>query len=355
MKVPEPRKLKSGTWFIQLRLGGASVPVTADTKTECRKKAELVKARFRTEKKVVSGDARSVLLDAAVGRYIDSRRGVLSPSTVRGYATIRRTRFRMQMDRKLSEIDWQRAISAEAMLCGPKTLKNAWGLMSSVLRYYDLPVPSVKLPQLVRKEKEWLEPEQIPVFVEAVKGEHFAVQALLALHGLRRSEIYAVDWEAVDLKKGTITVKGALVPDEQNKFVRKESAKNVTSRRTVPIMIPELMELLRKAKAEGKPAVAGSPNSLYEQINRVCEQNGLPMVGIHGMRHSFASLGYHLGIPEQEMMELGGWSDTTTMHKIYTHIARADRLKSENKMAGFYKNANQNANKAVQSTVNQSV
>ena len=355
MKVPEPRRLKSGTWFIQLRLGGASVPVTAETKTECRKKAELVKARFRTEKKVVSGDARSVLLDAAVGRYIDSRRGVLSPSTVRGYATIRRTRFRMQMDRKLSEIDWQRAISAEAKLCGPKTLKNAWGLMSSVLRYYDLPVPNVKLPQMIRKEKEWLEPEQIPVFVEAVKGEHFAVQALLALHGLRRSEIYAVDWEAVDLKKGTLSVRGALVRDESNQFVRKETAKNVTSRRTIPIMIPELTDLLKAAKEEGRPAVEGSPSSLLKQINRTCARCGLPEVGVHGLRHSFASLGYHLGIPEQEMMELGGWSDTTTMPKIYTHIAQADRLKSENKIAGFFKNANQNANKAVQSQVNQRV
>ena len=26
MKVPEPRKLKSGTWFLQMRLGGESVP-----------------------------------------------------------------------------------------------------------------------------------------------------------------------------------------------------------------------------------------------------------------------------------------------------------------------------------------
>ncbi len=35
MKVPKPRKLTSGTWFIQMRLGGESVPVSAATRTEC--------------------------------------------------------------------------------------------------------------------------------------------------------------------------------------------------------------------------------------------------------------------------------------------------------------------------------
>ena len=32
MKVPAPRKLPSGSWFIQLRLGGESIPVTAAAK-----------------------------------------------------------------------------------------------------------------------------------------------------------------------------------------------------------------------------------------------------------------------------------------------------------------------------------
>lgn len=35
MKVPKPRKLTSGTWFIKMRLGGESVPVSAATRTEC--------------------------------------------------------------------------------------------------------------------------------------------------------------------------------------------------------------------------------------------------------------------------------------------------------------------------------
>jgi len=43
---------------------------------------------------------------------------------------------------------------------------------------------------------------------------------------------------------------------------------------------------------------------------------------------------------------IGGWEDAATMHRIYEHISAADRLKSENKIAEFFKNANENANES---------
>ena len=48
MKVPEPRKLKSGTWFLQMRLGGESVPVSAATRTECIRQAEKIPLGLQT-------------------------------------------------------------------------------------------------------------------------------------------------------------------------------------------------------------------------------------------------------------------------------------------------------------------
>lgn len=43
MKVPEPRKLPSGSWFIHLRLGGESIPVTSTSKQTCIKEAQAIK------------------------------------------------------------------------------------------------------------------------------------------------------------------------------------------------------------------------------------------------------------------------------------------------------------------------
>lgn len=39
MKIPEPRKLSSGKWFIQLRLGGESISISNWDKTSCIREA----------------------------------------------------------------------------------------------------------------------------------------------------------------------------------------------------------------------------------------------------------------------------------------------------------------------------
>lgn len=344
MKVPEPRKLKSGTWFIQMRLGGESIPVSAPTRTECVKQAEKIKADYRNGQRLPCKSTQT--LEQCVTAYIDAKRGVLSPSTIREYKSMSRNRFTAQMKRPVREItNWQAIVSAEAKSVKPKTLKNAWMMVAAALKFGGYDVPKVTLPQVPPNERQWLDPEQIRVFVADVANEPFAIPALLALHGLRRSEIMAVNWSDIDLTAKTIRVSGAVVIGEDQRPQQKASNKNRSSTRTIPIMIPELLAALEAVEDKSGPVVHCNPNTIYHQINRVCARNGLPQVGTHGLRHSFASLGYHLGVPELEMMQLGGWADNQTMIRIYTHIANADRVKAENAMAGFFaQNANENAN-----------
>lgn len=337
MKVPEPRKLKSGTWFIQLRLNGVSIPVTASTSKECKRQAALIKAEHMTGKREIKNAEYDLTLEQAIIQYIEKKYNVLSPSTRRGYETIKNTRFLSVSNQKLKTIkDWQSIINDEAQLCSAKTLKNAWFLVAAVLRQNKLPVPEVTLPQIITNDMPWLEPEQIKIFVHAVKDEKFSIPALLALHGMRRSEIYGLKWENIDLDHKTIKISGASVFDENHKLVQKPENKNKSSARTIPIMIPELESALKTVENKTGNVVQGNPNSLYRQVNRICRKNGLPEVGVHGLRHSFASLGYHLGLSELEMMELGGWSDIQTMRKIYIKLSKADRIKAKNKMTMFY-------------------
>ena len=348
MIVPEPRKLKSGSYFIQLRLNGVSVPVTAPTAKECKRQAELIKAEHRSGKRVVQEHKSDPTLGQAIDHYIGSRRNVLSPSTIRGYETIRRNRFRSIIKRPISTVkDWQAVVNKEAALCSAKTLKSAWCLAASAIAFSGLDAPKVTLPQIIPASRPWLNAEQIRIFVDAVHGHCCEIPALLALHSLRRSEIMALTWEHIDLNAGTIRVEGSAVFDAENKLIYKPTNKSRNSRRKIPIMIPALMVALESVPESERTGalLRCNPNTIWAQINRVCETANLPKVGVHGLRHSFASLAHHVGLPEEEAMLIGGWEDAQTMHKIYTHIAEADRMKAENMMAAFYKNANENANK----------
>lgn len=337
MKVPEPRKLKSGSYFIQLRLNGVSVPVTAPTAKECKRQAELIKAEYRANKRVIQAQEENITLRDAISKYIAERSNSLSPSTLNGYECIKKTRFKSVMGKPINSItNWQKLCNAEATLCSPKTLRNAWGLILSVLKENGIEGISVRLPQAVKAERPFLEPEQIKTFIEAMKGNTCEIAALLALHSLRKSEILALDWKDIDLEKKQIHVAGAIVLGVGNKFVEKPTNKTQKSRRYVPIMIPQLFDALCAVEDKTGKVVKCKPPTIYDNVNRICAKNGLPLVGVHGLRHSFASLAYHIGMPEQLAMELGGWSDYGTMRKIYTHLANADRAKYTNAMSDFF-------------------
>ena len=332
--------MSSGTYFIQLRLNGVSIPVTAATKTECTQRAQLIKAEWRAGKREISKKPESKTIRKILQEYIDSRKKVLSPSTIRGYNTIKDTRFQAIMDKKIDQVkDWQKVIDAEVDdgVTG-KTIKNSWGLMTSALRHAGFSVPAVKLPQVVQSVRPWLDPDQIKQFVAAVHGTDVEIPALLALHSLRRSEIAGLMWDKVDLDNNIIRVEGSSVRGEDSKFVYKETNKNRKSRRRVPIMIPELKTALEAVQENDRTGyvVKCNPNTIWAGVNRICEENGFPLVGVHGLRHSFASLAHHVGMPEEEAMLIGGWEDSKTMHKIYMHIADADRLRAQNLMAAFY-------------------
>lgn len=344
MKIPEPRKLKSGSYFIQLRLGGVSVPVTASTAKECKRMAALIKAEHRAGARTVTAAEKRTLAEITQA-YLNKHEAVLSPSTVRGWDSYRQHRFASYQQTPVGKIDFQQMINDETALVSPKTVKCAWGFVAKALRdEAGIDPPKVRLPQVPVKEVPFLQPEEIRPFLAAIKGNIAETAALLELHGLRRSEVLGLRWEDVDLEKKLLNIRGATVQNKEGEFVRKETNKNASSTRTVPIMIPRLYDLLKAEPDQTGAVVRIAANTMLRNIKDACKAAGLTEVGNHGLRHSFASLGYHLGLSERELMQLGGWADFQTMHKIYVRVAAQDAKAAQNKMSDFFKNANENAN-----------
>ena len=224
-------------------------------------------------------------------------------------------------------------VNDECKKVSPKTVHNAYRLVTASLKHASIPIPEVNLPKKQKAERPWLDFEQIGTFLTAIKGKPYELGALLALNGLRRSEILHLTANDVDTEKGLIFVRGASVVGTGNKLVDKATNKTTSSSRTVHIVIPRLNDII-----EGKDGklVTTNPTTLYGSINAMCRANSLPTVGVHGLRHSFASLAYHLQWSEATTMREGGWSDPSVVHNIYTHLASQDANEDIQRMKDFY-------------------
>ena len=130
MSKLKAQKMPSGNFRVQIMVDSRKYSITRPTAEEALAEAYRVKAGGSPEER-----SRRTL-SSAIEYYITNREKLLSPSTIRGYRTIQRTRFQSLMSKPVSMINerqLQAAINTELRTASPKTVKNAAGLILSVI------------------------------------------------------------------------------------------------------------------------------------------------------------------------------------------------------------------------------
>lgn len=336
------KKLPSGSWRVQVYAGknAAGKPQYRSFTRPTKKEAEYEALQWQLHYKEISRDTSAMTLGEAMDKYIASKDGILSPSTLRGYDAIRRTALPELMPVRLNRLTPQmiqeainRASKPYTDSAGrlrqrtPKTIRNFHGLLSAVLAEY---CPSLQLhttlPQKERKEQQILEPEQIGVLLRAVAGTEMEIPILLAVWMcMRSSEITGLTWDCVDFQRGTVTVKKALVRGKDNEWVEK-ATKTTSSTRT--IRAPDyIMDKLEAAKAQATTdhVVNIKGTGLYKRLKLILRRNGLPDIRFHDLRHTAASVMLLLNIPDLYAQRRGGWATDHTMKAVYQHLMDSKR------------------------------
>lgn len=347
IRIPKPRQLPSGAWFVQLRLGGESIPVTEDTEALCRARATAIKAGFLEAKK----KPEPVTLEAAMEKYISSRENILSPCTIRVYKSIQKNHFQSLMSKNVYELtraDIQDAVNEEAVSSGPKTIKNACGLLRAVVSdYTPLDLSRVTFPQKESKERVVLSKDQLKSLFKAVEGTDIEVQVMLAAWlGLRRSEILALSWNSIDEKENTISITSAMVPGTGGMEIK--GTKTEKSRRVLhadKFLIDKITALPKK----GELIFTSSATTMTNHLKDACERAGIPNIGLHALRHTNASVMLALNVPDKYAMERGGWSSSDTMKYIYQHTMTDEKEGVNKAVDRYFKEliTPQNANKSL--------
>lgn len=338
-RLPTPQKLPSGMYRCQVMVDGKRVSVVDENPAVAQAKAVSIKAGIEQEHEEKK-KKKPIKLYNAIDDFISIRENVLSPATVRGYDTIKRNRFKWLMQKNVYDItkeDVQRAVSEDAKEVGGKTLKNAYGLVKTVLCQYKVDVSGVNLPQVKKTEKKYPQPREIGKLIDAVKGDSCEVEILIAVWmGLRRSEIIGIHWDCVDFKNSTIKVMRSVVPDKDNHWVEKDIPKNESSQRTVSC--PDY--IMRKLKDMYTPGKTGRvfkihPDTLRKHIHRVCERAGIVDTSTHGLRHVNAAIMMSAGVPTHLAMKRGGWSSEDTYRKTYSYIFKKDEEDADAKIDDY--------------------
>lgn len=340
---PRPVLLPSGKWRCQVMVDGERQSVIADDPMMANAQAIALKTGIAEKKK--SQSPEKITLNDAMTKYIEDRRAVLSPSTVRSYKETQRNRIQGLLSKRVQDIteqDLQLAISAESKAGkSAKTIKNDISLAVAVISQYKvINTKRIKYPQRIKKEHPYLEQDEIVKLIIGCEGSKAEIPILLALWlGMRRSEILGLCWDAIDLKTGSVTVKRALVRDENGTYAIKDYTKNESSRRV--LNCPSyILKKLEKYPGEhnGRIFKTNDTSFIYDELKTICEKEKITFPGVHGLRHTNASVMLSLGIIDRYAMARGGWSTDHTMKSVYQHLFDKEKARADDQINSYFEN-----------------
>ena len=330
-----------------------------DTRTEAR---EALRDAQEQARRGWAGPDRSTTVDGFLQEWLAGVRLELAPTTAALYRTLiehhvvpRIGGIRLQ---QLRPADLTR-LYAELLQEGgpggrplsPKSVRNVHTTLRKALadaveeRRLDWnPAEAAKPPRLDRvTDKRTWTATQVETFLQSVADDRlWPLYLLAAATGMRRGELLGLQWRDVDLDATRLQVRRTLV--QYGALVVEKEPKTARSRRTIPLD-PAAVAALRRRKAqqaEERLRAGGAysdrglvfpnelggpltPSTVSAAFRRRVKAAGLPVLTLHGLRHTFATLGLEAGVDTLYVSEILGHSSPAITMQVYQHT-RDDRL-----------------------------
>lgn len=277
----------------------------------------------------------SMNFKVAADEYIEAKRNVLSPTTIRGYKCAMKSiseSFQSANINDITSVDIQKEINRLTKELSPKTVRNYHGFISAVLGTF---CPNLKiyttLPQKSKNEPYIPSDEDIRKILEYAKGSQFEIPIILACYGLRRSEICALTLD--DINEDTVKIKRAKVLNDKTEWVSKTTKTTASTRE---IIIP--IEVAEQIRNQGY-VYKGHPNSITIYLSKAEDRLNMPHFSLHKLRHYFASKMSAMNIPDADIMRMGGWETDHVMKSVYRHSMIDKEEQSKREAAEKLRNA----------------
>ena len=181
------------------------------------------------------------------------------------------------------------------------------------------PITEVERPKKVQKAPRFLDKKEIAALLKASNEYERAVWKTYLYTGMRRGELETLEWQDVDFRRSTITVR-----------VRADFAPKGRRSRGIP-MHPKLKPVLKKLPKRSEQLVFATKHGTrlkhYDRnFKRACEKAGIEGTSIHTLRHTCASHLVMAGVDLPTVAKILGHRDIeSTM--VYAHLT-VDHLKA---------------------------
>lgn len=145
---------------------------------------------------------------------------------------------------------------------------------------------------------------------------------LIAKTGIRFSEALAVTPKDFDLPHQILNIDKTWNYKDQSGF---EPTKNKSSERKIQLdwqTVIQFSELIKNIE-EDKPIFINNRiynSTINDVLSRHCKNAGVPIISIHGLRHTHASLLLYAGVSVASVAHRLGHASMTTTQKTYLHI-----------------------------------
>jgi len=283
----------------------------------------------------------------------------LRPSTLRSYEYTVRVHLVPRLGgRQLRELSTPEVNEVLAVLVRPKDLGGA-GLSPSTVRIVNatlraaladavrwglLPnnvASGAQLPRRRRPEMKVWTAEQLRAFLTASAEDPLGpLYALIATTGMRRGEATGLRWQQVDLDQSRLLVDHQLT-DQGYKLVLSGEPKSARGRRVLSLDDGTVALLRRQGERQaaewsqrGLAAAATyvftrpdgepwHPDYVTSHFGVLVRQAGVPVIRLHDLRHTHATLGLAAGIPAKVMADRLGHSSVLLTLDTYSHVSPA--------------------------------
>lgn len=309
-------KLPSGSYRVRKMIDGKRVSLTFDKKPT---QADILKAlNQRLNEKVTLANSCDKTFRECAKAYIQDKSNILSGSTKRGYESLIRNIDDRIAELKLGDFDnqvIQQYLNDLTATHSPKTVRNYYGFISAVIKAY---IPrfdfDVALPKERKKDpdEDYLPTSEDVSRIMAHSSEKYQICFILAMNGLRRSEVLALTLD--DIGEDYVRINKAMVEDENGNWIVQKYNKTYDSNRVVGI--DKSFRLRERVLKQGY-VYKGHPGKIYDYLIRKQKQLGIHHFKLHALRAYYATELMKAGFVNKDIQKGGGWSTDHVLKKAY--------------------------------------